>query len=645
MVQLVLLFASFPVLLAGAAGIYGDLPDTTHAWAVHDQNRPRPPVVTVDATGIPSDAVVLFDGREDTYRANWRSEKHGDAPTWRYENGEIVSQGGSIVSIREFGDCQVHLEWCAPDDENPQHGNSGVYLMNLYEVQIINSHEIAPGRYHSIIRSGDEQAGCVYGQKPPLVNPLRKPGEWQTYDIVFHQPIHDVTGRLVSHGTLTVFINGVLVQDHREIEGPTEFRNRARDRVHASRGPLQLQDHNGNVRFRSVWLRELKSQCTEDVVSGTSNCDPQAVKLQRRLTAKKLLGELADVSDPLERLLYALEMLSYSDERTFLDAATSLADAEVGFLATTDGRTAEEHRAALRAAFVRMQKTNCLPREWKLTQLVVPDLVSMKMTDSAICAGDRRISVFAAFIRKIAKERGVSKTEAAALLYDLGVRGFDCGPNDDDLDELASTKLLPINFYFFPKWFTDGAAERCANCLAQARKYGVPRVMTVPPDFTGTKDEEAEFEDILEHMKKFVAEAGMLGVTVTVEDFGGTKNCCSRMKYLKRFLDEIPEIEFALDSGNLHYAGRGEDILDMMAYAKGRIGHVHLKDQPAAPDNRSYATLGLGAVPNERIVRTTNATGYSGWYTLENAVGDVYTDSVRQTAVLKNWLTTTVDIE
>ena len=115
-------------------------------------------------------------------------------------------------------------------------------------------------------------------------------------------------------------------------------------------------------------------------------------------------------------------------------------------------------------------------------------------------------------------------------------------------------------------------------------------------------------------------------------------NCCSHVKYLKRFLDEIPEIRLALDSGNLHFAGRGEDILELMAYAKGRIAHVHLKDQSAAPGNRSYVTLGLGAVPNERIVKALDASGYDGWYTLENPVGDVYTDTVRQTAVLRNWL-------
>ena len=105
---------------------------------------------SLGAKGVPSDAVVLFDGTEASYRGNWRAMKGGGEAPWRFEDGEIVSHGGSIVTTRAFGDCQVHVEWRAPDDENPQHGNSGVYLMNLYEVQIINSHEIAPGRYHRI---------------------------------------------------------------------------------------------------------------------------------------------------------------------------------------------------------------------------------------------------------------------------------------------------------------------------------------------------------------------------------------------------------------------------------------------------------------------------------------------------------------
>jgi sugar phosphate isomerase/epimerase len=250
------------------------------------------------------------------------------------------------------------------------------------------------------------------------------------------------------------------------------------------------------------------------------------------------------------------------------------------------------------------------------------------------------ISVFAHFIRNTAKQQNITLVEAANKLYDLGVRGFDIGPDDKDLPILAATKLKPINFYFFPKMLgEDNGAADCKRCLDQAVKYGVPRVMVVPSHFTKGGDEEAEFAKDLSSMKMFVAEAKKRGITITVEDFGGPQNPGSHMKYLKRFLDEIPELKFALDSGNLYYAGRGEDILEMMAYAKDRVAHVHLKDQ-TPENNRKYATLGLGAVPNEKIVKTMAASGYKGWYTLENTVGDAYTDSIRQVAVLKHWLKT-----
>ena len=265
----------------------------------------------------------------------------------------------------------------------------------------------------------------------------------------------------------------------------------------------------------------------------------------------------------------------------------------------------------------------------------------------ACCAKDEpNISVFAKFVRMMAKERGISLAAAADMLYDLGVRGYDCGPDEKDLDELAATKLKPINFYYFPDWFnTDihdwerGYTDRTkpAECLAKAKRYGIPRIMVVPPNFTDGKESEVQFVQILAFMKGFVAEAKKLDITVTIEDFGGTSNPCSYAKYLKRFMQEIPDLKFALDTGNLYYANRGDDILDMMAFAKGRIGHIHLKDQLAS-DHRTYVTMGLGGVPNEKVVKTVNAAGYDGWYTLENPVGDTYLDTVRQVAVLKAWL-------
>jgi len=261
-------------------------------------------------------------------------------------------------------------------------------------------------------------------------------------------------------------------------------------------------------------------------------------------------------------------------------------------------------------------------------------------TNGSVCACDRspKISVFSYFIQATARQRNVSLDEAASWLYDLGVRGFDCNVFEKQLDKLAATKLKPINLYYFPKWAdAAGALDENTRALDTAAKYNVPRIMTIPPDFTDGGDQEAEFVRNTTTLKAFVAAAKARGITITIEDFGGVKNACSYAKYLRRMFDEIPDLRFALDSGNFYYAGRGEDILDMMAYAKGRIAHVHLKDQPAE-DNHKYATLGLGAVPNAQIVKTTWADGYDGWYTLENVVGDVYLDTVRQVAVLKAWV-------
>ena len=253
--------------------------------------------------------------------------------------------------------------------------------------------------------------------------------------------------------------------------------------------------------------------------------------------------------------------------------------------------------------------------------------------------GGPKVSVFISAVRRTAKRRGVSLAKAADLFYEAGVGGVDIDPDAEDLAAIAATKLKPINFFFFPKMFgPDNGAADCRRCLDQAVRYGVPRVMVVPSSFTKGGDEEAEFAKVITSMKMFVEEGRKRGITITVEDFGGTSNPCSHAKYLKRLLDEIPGLGFALDSGNLYYAGRGESIVDMMHYAKGRIAHVHLKDM-SREDNHKYVTMGLGAVPNEEVVKTVSASGYDGWYTLESLVGDdAVADAHRQIAVLKFWM-------
>jgi hypothetical protein len=226
-------------------------------YKVHDLDRPIPQVITPgtsstqEAAGkAPSDAVVLFDGKD---LSHW-NHQDGSAPKWKVENGyfEVVPKTGYIFTKEAFGDCQLHVEFYEPSPPKGQgqdRGNSGVFLMGLYEIQVLDSYENKT--------YADGQAAAVYGQYPPLVNAARPPGQWQTYDIVFHGPRFDVSGKLNRSARITVLHNGVLVQDNVEIAGPTALGDPPVYKAHPEKLPLGLQDHNHPVRFRNIWIREL----------------------------------------------------------------------------------------------------------------------------------------------------------------------------------------------------------------------------------------------------------------------------------------------------------------------------------------------------------------------------------------------------
>ena len=223
-------------------------------FKAHDMSRPRPPVIQPGAQALPvappSDAIVLFDG---TDLSQWRAADGGPAK-WVIEDGAIESVPGSgyLFSARAFGDVQLHVEWAAPvpaQGSSQGRGNSGVFLMGLYEVQVLDSYQ--NDTYP------DGQAAAVYGQYPPLVNACRPPGEWQTYDIVFRRPRFHPDGALATPARLTVIHNGVLVQDAVEPWGPTAWLKALPYTAHPDKGPLAFQDHGNPVRYRNVWLREL----------------------------------------------------------------------------------------------------------------------------------------------------------------------------------------------------------------------------------------------------------------------------------------------------------------------------------------------------------------------------------------------------
>ena len=228
-------------------------------WKIHDPDRPVPPVIdagtpsTQDSPGrAPTDAVVLFDGKD---LSKW-AHKDGSPAKWKVENGyaEVVTKTGYIHTREAFGDCQLHVEFAEPvppKGESQERGNSGVFLMGLYEIQVLDSYKNKT--------YADGQASAVYGQYPPLVNASRPPGQWQTYDIVFHGPHFNKDGKVLRPARVTVFHNGVLVQDNVELTGPTGHGKRPPYTPHAEKLPLALQDHDNPVRFRNIWIRKLKA--------------------------------------------------------------------------------------------------------------------------------------------------------------------------------------------------------------------------------------------------------------------------------------------------------------------------------------------------------------------------------------------------
>ena len=225
------------------------LPD--QPWRVHDSKRPPARVVTPGPGpgSAPSDAIVLFDG---TNLSKWQGRD--GAAQWKVENGymEVVPKTGDIRTKEEFGSVQLHLEFACPSEvkgSSQGRGNSGVFLMGLYEIQVLDGYDNPT--------YADGVTGAIYGQFPPLVNATRKPGDWQGYDIVFEAPIYNGE-KLLKPAYVTVFLNGIVLHNRKEAMGPTGHKNvSSYEKPHGPKGPLKLQDHGDLVRYRNIWMRKL----------------------------------------------------------------------------------------------------------------------------------------------------------------------------------------------------------------------------------------------------------------------------------------------------------------------------------------------------------------------------------------------------
>jgi hypothetical protein len=205
---------------------------------------PEPPIVAPGEMGAaPSDAIVLFDGTDMS------AFNGGDK--WEVKDGFAVVRGGGVTSKQAFGDCQIHLEFASPAEvkgSGQGRGNSGLYLMGRYEVQILDSYDNKT--YF------DGQCGSIYKQQPPTVNACRKPGEWQSMDIIFTAPRFKEDGSVKTPAYATVLHNGIVIHNHYELQGSTSYTEPAKYSKHPDKLPLHIQDHGNPVRFRNIWVRE-----------------------------------------------------------------------------------------------------------------------------------------------------------------------------------------------------------------------------------------------------------------------------------------------------------------------------------------------------------------------------------------------------
>jgi len=366
-----LLIASNCFAASSGPRFYGDAPDEHHAWAVHDGNRPQPKVVTPGSFSSPeqpgkppSDAIVLFDG---TDLSKWQGGEGGPAK-WLVKDGvmQVLPGSGEIRTKETFGDCQLHIEWAAPDEvkgDSQGRGNSGIFLMGMVEIQVLDS--------FNNITYADGHAASVYGVNPPMANAVRPPGQFQVYDIVFRRPIFK-EGKEVDPGHVTVFVNGVLAQDATPLEGPTGHMGRSHPRPFPEKGPLALQDHGNPMRFRNIWYRTLPPRAVEGGTDGLLIAEASMAK--RKQTAASIredASHLADASNPLPQMLRLMESLVYEkDDATVTQVKKMAQDYVTSVKALPADKLAakKDEVKQVRGDFKYLEKFKILPGDFEPAQ-------------------------------------------------------------------------------------------------------------------------------------------------------------------------------------------------------------------------------------------------------------------------------------
>lgn len=332
----------------------GDRPNESHAWSVHDTNRPDPIKVEVHPGQAPSDAYILFDGTEESVKKNWR-DKTGAETKWTVNDGQFICTpgSGSVRTAQDFADFQLHIEWKTPLDDLEGWGNSGVIIFGQYEIQILDSSNVKPSRSPwKPANYADGQAGAVYGQNPPIVQPCRKPGQWQSFDIIFHPPTWQEE-RLVDPGSITVFFNGVLVQDSFPFQGTTQWCRRPGKHSKKRCGPIFLQDHGHPVPFRNIWVRDIPSRYA-DTVNGSLGLKYADVAALRAKLAKESFQFAKEATDCAEKFIRLWESFCYEPNRDVLSEINKVEEECIKAIAAGTGGFQEPRKFHAFIRFVSM---------------------------------------------------------------------------------------------------------------------------------------------------------------------------------------------------------------------------------------------------------------------------------------------------